>query len=56
MSSPEPLKDLDQTSAQRRGAIAWMTQHGVAPNMLMALLLIGGVVHGAVETRGFSRF
>lgn len=28
----------------RRGPIAWMTQHGVAPNLLMLVLLIGGLI------------
>ncbi len=27
-----------------RGPIAWMTRHGVAPNLLMAVLLIGGLL------------
>jgi len=27
-----------------RGPIAWMTRHGVAPNLLMAILLVGGLL------------
>ncbi len=34
------INDSDQ--ADSRGAIAWMTRHSVAPNLLMLLLLIGG--------------
>ena len=28
----------------RRGPIAWMVHHGVAPNLLMLLLIIGGLM------------
>ncbi|WP_136069272.1 efflux RND transporter permease subunit [Modicisalibacter radicis] len=28
----------------RRGPIAWMAQHGVAPNLLMVVLLLGGLL------------
>ncbi|WP_043527611.1 efflux RND transporter permease subunit [Litchfieldella xinjiangensis] len=28
----------------RRGPIAWMVHHGVAPNLLMALLVVGGLI------------
>lgn len=28
----------------RRGPIAWMAQHGVAPNLLMILLVVGGLM------------
>ncbi len=28
----------------RRGPIAWMVNHGVAPNLLMVLLIVGGLL------------
>jgi len=41
------MTPLDEKTAgtergTERGPIAWMTRHGVAPNLLMAVLLIGG--------------
>ena len=35
---------LTPSSDTGRGPIAWMTRHGVAPNLLMAVLLIGGLL------------
>jgi len=35
---------LTPSSDTDRGPIAWMTRHGVAPNLLMAVLLIGGLL------------
>ncbi|NLX12362.1 MAG: efflux RND transporter permease subunit [Phycisphaerales bacterium] len=31
-------------NADRRGAIAWMTRHSVAPNLLMMFFIIGGLI------------
>ncbi len=32
------------SARDQRGAIAWMTRHGIAPNLLMILLLVGGFI------------
>jgi len=37
----------------RKGPIAWMARHGVAPNLLMALLIIGGFLMSLVITKEF---
>ncbi len=33
-----------ETDADRRGAVAWMARHSVAPNLLMLFLLVGGAI------------
>ncbi|MEA3367504.1 MAG: efflux RND transporter permease subunit, partial [Planctomycetota bacterium] len=39
------MTSLDTSSTgEKRGPIAWMTRHGVAPNLMMAVLLIGGLL------------
>lgn len=41
----------------RRGPIAWMVHHGVAPNLLMALLVIGGLIASvAIKKEVFPEF
>jgi len=35
---------LTPSTDTSHGAISWMTRHGVAPNLLMAVLLIGGLL------------
>jgi hypothetical protein len=34
----------DDASAKLRGPIAWMARNGVAANLLMLILLVGGAV------------
>lgn len=36
-----------------RGPVAWMARHGVAPNLLMALLIIGGFLMSLTITKEF---
>ena len=41
----------------RRGPIAWMVHHGVAPNLLMVLLLAGGLLASlAIKKEVFPEF
>src|SRR5690554_869684 len=41
----------------RRGPIAWMVHHGVAPNLLMVLLLVGGLLASlAIKKEVFPDF
>lgn len=41
----------------RRGPIAWMVHHGVAPNLLMVLLLVGGLLASlAIKKEVFPEF
>ena len=37
----------------RKGPLAWMVDHGVAPNLMMALFIIGGLMASlAIKKRG----
>ncbi|WP_220128002.1 efflux RND transporter permease subunit [Billgrantia kenyensis] len=41
----------------RRGPIAWMVHHGVAPNLLMVLLIVGGLLASlAIKKEVFPEF
>jgi len=46
-----PEAPVDRTSQQERGPIAWMARHPVASNLLMILLVIGGVLSSQVIRR-----
>lgn len=38
---------------QKAGPVSWMAQHGVAPNLLMAFLIIGGILMSMVIRKEF---
>ena len=35
------------------GPVAWMARHGIAPNLLMAFLILGGFMMSLVITKEF---
>ena len=44
MSEPVRPSDVPEATDLRKGALAWMTQNSVAANVLMLLLIVGGLV------------
>ena len=41
----------------RKGPLAWMVDHGVAPNLMMALFIIGGLMASlAIKKEVFPEF
>ena len=51
------MNEVVQQPGSRRGAIAWMAQNSVAANLLMLVLMIGGVIMGfRVQQEVFPEF
>jgi multidrug efflux pump subunit AcrB len=44
---------MSQNNKRKGGPIAWMTRHGVAPNLLMAFLIVGGFLMSMVIRKEF---
>ncbi|WP_420590784.1 efflux RND transporter permease subunit [Bacterioplanoides sp.] len=44
---------IDHKLASRRGPVAWMSEHRVAPNLLMAFLIVGGFLMSLVIRKEF---
>jgi multidrug efflux pump subunit AcrB len=44
---------MKEKSSLYRGPVSWMARHGVAPNLLMAFLIIGGFIMSLTITKEF---